>query len=166
MMMAAGQRRRQPRRVGTALLTAAIVATACSSSGSGSGTTTAPVTTTPGGADATEASTNPQADFSGLVAIGGGREMYMECRGRGSPTVVLVAGGGERGENWSATERPDQTGVFPEVATFSRVCAYDRPGTATKGPAGWDVAASTAVPQPITPASAAADLHDAPRGVR
>ena len=93
------------------------------------------------------------------VDIGGGREMYLECRGSGSPTVVLVAGGGERGENWSATASPDQTGVFPEVAKFSRVCVYDRPGTATETSSGWDVTASTEVAQPITPADAAADLH-------
>ena len=159
-MIAACQSRRHPRRVGTALLTVAIVATACSSSGSGSGTTIAPVTTAPGGADAADGSTNPQADFSGMVAIGGGREMYLECRGSGSPTVVLVAGGGERGENWSDTASPDQTGVFPEVAKFSRVCVYDRPGTATEGPPGvWDVTASTDVAQPITVADAAVDLH-------
>jgi len=33
-------------------------------------------------------------DFAGLVDIGGGRKMYMECRGKGSPTVVFVSGGG------------------------------------------------------------------------
>ena len=31
-------------------------------------------------------------DFAGLVDIGGGREMYMECRGKGRPTVVFVSG--------------------------------------------------------------------------
>ena len=30
-------------------------------------------------------------DFSGLVDIGG-RKLYLECRGRGSPTVILEAG--------------------------------------------------------------------------
>jgi pimeloyl-ACP methyl ester carboxylesterase len=159
MTMVTCQSRRRRQRVGTALLAAAIVATACSSSGSESGTTVAPVTTTPGGADASDVSTNPQADFSGMVDIGSGRQMYMECRGSGSPTVVLVAGGGERGENWSATASPDQMGVFPEVAEFSRVCVYDRPGTATETSSGWDVTASTEVEQPITPADAAADLH-------
>jgi len=29
-------------------------------------------------------------DFAGLVDIAGGRKMYLECRGKGSPTVVLV----------------------------------------------------------------------------
>ena len=33
-------------------------------------------------------------DFAGLVDIGGGREMYMECRGKGRPTVVFVSGVG------------------------------------------------------------------------
>jgi hypothetical protein len=32
-------------------------------------------------------------DFAGLVDIGGGRKMYMECQGKGSPTVVFVSGG-------------------------------------------------------------------------
>ncbi len=124
-----------------------------------SGTTVPPVTSSSGGAGASDESPTPHADFSGMVAIGNGREMYLECQGSGAPTVVLVAGGGERGENWSATARPDQTGVFPEVAKFSRVCVYDRPGTATQTASGWDTTASTAVAQPITVADAAADLH-------
>ena len=31
-------------------------------------------------------------DFAGLVDVGGGRKMYLECRGIGSPAVVFVAG--------------------------------------------------------------------------
>src|SRR5215469_4512274 len=31
-------------------------------------------------------------DFAGLVDIGGGRKMYLECEGVGSPTVVLISG--------------------------------------------------------------------------
>ena len=42
-------------------------------------------------------------DFAGLVDIGGGREIYMECQGQGSPTVVFVSGGGDRTETWSKT---------------------------------------------------------------
>ena len=42
---------------------------------------------------------------------------------------------------------------------FSRVCVYDRPGTATPGAAEWELTASSEVVQPITPADAAADLH-------
>ena len=33
-----------------------------------------------------------QGDFAGLVDIGGGRRLYLECRGTGSPAVVLEAG--------------------------------------------------------------------------
>ena len=41
------------------------------------------------------------ADFAGLVDIGGGRKMYLECWGEGSPTVVLVSGYGDTGRIWS-----------------------------------------------------------------
>jgi opacity protein-like surface antigen len=47
-------------------------------------------------------------DFAGLVDIGGDREMYLECRGKGSPTVVFVSGGGDRAETWSETLEPSQ----------------------------------------------------------
>src|SRR6478735_12747641 len=69
-------------------------------------------------------------DFAGLVDIGGGRKMYLECRGRGSPTVVLVSGYGDTARIWSidAPGLP-QPHVLPAVAGFTRVCAYDRPGT-------------------------------------
>jgi pimeloyl-ACP methyl ester carboxylesterase len=67
-------------------------------------------------------------DSAGLVDIGGGRKMYLECRGTGSPTVVLVAGLKASAEDWSIAEKTAPT-VFPEVAKFTRVCAYDRPGT-------------------------------------
>ncbi len=39
----------------------------------------------------TSLSAYPQqkGDFTGLVEIGDGRKMYLECRGSGSPTVIL-----------------------------------------------------------------------------
>ena len=67
-------------------------------------------------------------DFAGLVDIGGGRKMYLECRGAGSPTVVFVSGLKASAEDWNIAERQAPT-VFAEVAKFTRVCAYDRPGT-------------------------------------
>jgi pimeloyl-ACP methyl ester carboxylesterase len=75
------------------------------------------------------APTPAHGHFSGRVAIRGGRKLYLECRGRGSPTVVLEAGSGDLAQIWS--ERPDGPGraVLPAVARFTRVCAYDRPGT-------------------------------------
>ena len=80
--------------------------------------------------------TTPDAtgDFAGLVDIGGGRRLYLECAGQGSPTVVLEAGFRTRADLWSddliQPEAP-RTMVFPGVAAFTRVCAYDRPGTTT-----------------------------------
>src|SRR5215212_11868297 len=85
---------------------------------------------TAGRADTTMAASVPSADFSGLVSIGGGRKMYMTCRGTGSPTVVLVSGLGDAADVWSVTADPkNERPVFDEVAGFTRVCAYDRPGT-------------------------------------
>ena len=80
--------------------------------------------------------------------------MYLECRGTGSPTVVLVAGLKASAEDWSIAERTAPT-VFPEVAKFTRVCAYDRPGT----PVGEKPSRSDPVPQPTTAGDAVADLH-------
>jgi pimeloyl-ACP methyl ester carboxylesterase len=91
-------------------------------------------------------------DFAKKIDIGGGRKMYLECLGTGSPTVVLVAGLRGFAEDWNIEERPR---VFPKVAKFTRVCAYDRPGT----PVSEKPSRSDPVPQPTTAATAIADLH-------
>jgi pimeloyl-ACP methyl ester carboxylesterase len=93
-------------------------------------------------------------DFAGLVDIGGGRKMYLECRGTGSPTVVLVAGLRGSAEDWTIADK-SLPAVFAEVAKFTRVGAYDRPGT----PVGEKPSRSDPVPQPTTPRDAVADLH-------
>jgi pimeloyl-ACP methyl ester carboxylesterase len=93
-------------------------------------------------------------DFAGLVDIGGGRKIYLECRGTGSPTVVLVGGLRASAEDWSIGDKSAPP-VFPEVVKFTRVCAYDRPGT----PVGDRPSRSDLVPQPITAGDAVADLH-------
>jgi pimeloyl-ACP methyl ester carboxylesterase len=64
----------------------------------------------------------------GCKAFGGGRKMYLECRGTGSPSVVLVGGLRASADDWSLADK-SAPAVFPEVAKFTRVCAYDRPGT-------------------------------------
>jgi len=93
-------------------------------------------------------------DFAGLVDIGGGRKMYLECQGTGSPTVVLVAGLKASAEDWNVAEKQTPT-VLAELAKFTRVCAYDRPGT----PVGEKPSRSDPVPQPTTAGDAVADLH-------
>ena len=53
--------------------------------------------------DAFPASTAPVAasgDFAGLVGLGGGRRLWLECRGQGSPTVILEAGAGNDADTW------------------------------------------------------------------
>src|SRR3954468_11380249 len=93
-------------------------------------------------------------DFAGLVDIGGGRKMYVECRGGGSPTVVLVAGLKGSAGDWDITAKPVPT-VLAAVAKVTRVCAYDRPGT----PVGEQPSRSDPVPQPTMAADAVTDLH-------
>ena len=93
-------------------------------------------------------------DVAGRFDIGGGRKMYLECRGAGSPVVVIVAGARASAEDWTRA-KPGKLNVFSEIARFTRVCAYDRPGT----PVGEQPSRSDAVPQPVTAGDAAADLH-------
>jgi pimeloyl-ACP methyl ester carboxylesterase len=117
-------------------------------------------------APAANAQTQPvtpgtQGDFAGLVDIGG-RKIYLECSGQGSPTVVFVAGGGSSARYWTDDLRPadpPRTMVFPRVATTTRVCAYDRPGTLAEVGKELFVSRSDPVPQPSTFMAAVTDLH-------
>jgi pimeloyl-ACP methyl ester carboxylesterase len=61
-----------------------------------------------------------------LVAIGGGRSLYLRCVGSGSPTVLLEAGFGGTTNNWSA--------VQPQLGRTTRTCAYDRAGSGNSLP--------------------------------
>lgn len=93
-------------------------------------------------------------NFAGLVDIGGDRKMYLECRGAGSPTVVFISGKGNGATDWSRVLDPadpvykapldavsagegheleNEAAVFPAISHFTRVCAYDRPGTRIDG---------------------------------
>ncbi|MER2178057.1 MAG: hypothetical protein ABS955_10305, partial [Stenotrophomonas maltophilia] len=51
----------------------------------------------------------------------GGRQMHIECRGSGSPTVIFESGLGTGGTL-------DWTRVHDRIAGFTRACAYDRAG--------------------------------------
>jgi pimeloyl-ACP methyl ester carboxylesterase len=75
-----------------------------------------------------------------LVDVGGYR-LHLDCRGEGSPTVVMDAGLGGSSLDWSL--------VQPELSKATRVCTYDRAGM------GW----SDAGPTPRSPGHIAGELH-------
>lgn len=56
----------------------------------------------------------------------GGRSLYLDCRGAGSPTVVLEAGSGADSATWSS--------VHGALASTTRTCAYDRAGHGRSDP--------------------------------
>jgi pimeloyl-ACP methyl ester carboxylesterase len=100
-------------------------------------------------------------DYAGLVDIGG-RSLYLECRGEGSPTVVLVSGYRASGRFWSDDLlQPDapRTMVLPGVAQTTRVCAYDRPGTVASIGEDDFVSRSDPITQPRTSMEIVAELH-------
>src|SRR5215212_2806829 len=116
-------------------------------------------------AESTPAASSPTAargGFTGLVDIGDGRRLYLECAGQGSPTVVLESGFRTRADLWSddliQPEAP-RTMVFPGVAAFTHVCAYDRPGTATVIEGELLPSRSDPVAMPRTAAESVDDLH-------
>jgi pimeloyl-ACP methyl ester carboxylesterase len=98
-------------------------------------------------------------NFSTSVVDIGGRRMYMECDGFGSPAVVLISGKGNRADTWSVSASEPQhpeTAVFAAVSGFTRVCAYDRPMTV--GVDG-EPSRSDPAPEPLTAQDAVSDLH-------
>jgi pimeloyl-ACP methyl ester carboxylesterase len=102
-----------------------------------------------------------EGDFAGLVDIGG-RSLYLECRGSGSPTVILEAGFRTRADVWTDDLiQPDapRTMVFPGVAAFTRVCTYDRPGTSTVIDDTLRPSRSDPVSMPRTALESVHDLH-------
>lgn len=76
-----------------------------------------------------------------MVAIGGGRTLYLRCTGSGNPTVVLASGSAETSDDWLAVQGP--------LSRITRTCAYDRAGTGNSLPA----------PGASTPAADVADLR-------
>ncbi|MFY9914795.1 MAG: alpha/beta hydrolase [Nocardioidaceae bacterium] len=71
----------------------------------------------------------------------GGHELYLDCHGHGSPTVVLANGLGEVSASWAR--------IVDRVDDTTRVCAYDRAGQ------GWSQDAAS----PQDGQAAALDLH-------
>jgi pimeloyl-ACP methyl ester carboxylesterase len=99
-------------------------------------------------------------DFAGLIEIGGGRRLFLQCRGQGGPTVVLIAGGLNTGGAWTVLpEEVAPPAVLPGVAAFTGVCTYDRPGTLLDAAPPDDWSRSDPVPQPRSMQDIVADLH-------
>ena len=102
------------------------------------------------------------ADTSGLVSIGS-RRLWREIFGNGSPTVILVGGYRCDGDFWDTVALAPQTNgpaVLPGVAAFTRVVAYDRPGTFLD-PATFQSRSDPVpmLPQPRTALELMAELH-------
>ena len=87
------------------------------------------------------AATRAQYPPTGELVDVGGRTMHIDCRGEGSPTVILDAGMG----GWSTTWVAVQPALVESLgAGTTRVCAYDRAGY------GWsEPAAAERTPQQI-----------------
>lgn len=76
--------------------------------------------------------TPTHGNFTGRIGVGGGRKLWLRCRGKGSRTVILESGIHDSSDPWKLdAPLPPAVGppVFPGVAEFTRVCRYDRPGT-------------------------------------
>jgi pimeloyl-ACP methyl ester carboxylesterase len=56
----------------------------------------------------------------------GGRSLYLDCRGSGTPTIILEAGSGSDSSTWIL--------VHDGLATTTRTCAYDRAGRGRSDP--------------------------------
>jgi pimeloyl-ACP methyl ester carboxylesterase len=67
-----------------------------------------------------------------LIALEG-RRLHMHCTGEGRPTVLLESGSGAWSTHWAL--------VQPKVASFTRVCSYDRAGLgwSDPGPKPYDI---------------------------
>ncbi|MGW7439159.1 alpha/beta fold hydrolase [Streptomyces sp. NPDC054849] len=85
------------------------------------------------GAPASPSPVPATGDYSGRIAVGGGRTLHLSCKGSGRPIVILESGLHDSSDTWTFTDTrppvPKSPAVFPGVAAFARVCVYDRPGT-------------------------------------
>lgn len=101
-------------------------------------------------------------DFRGPIDIGNGRHLYLECRGKGSPTVILESGYHNSADPWSQSDAVAPAvgpAVLPALAGTHRVCAYDRPGTLRNSEPPTLSDRSSAVTMPRTAQDVVGDLH-------
>ena len=100
------------------------------------------------------ATTARAESFAKRVDIGGGRMMYIECHGSGSPTVLLISGTDTASDLWHAADQKGPT-VYDDIQKTTRVCAYDRPGAPHLDQT---FSRSDPVPQPTSPQNGVNDL--------
>jgi pimeloyl-ACP methyl ester carboxylesterase len=100
------------------------------------------------------ATTARAESFAKRVDIGGGRMMYIECQGSGSPTVLLISGNDAASDLWHAADQKGPT-VYDDIQKTTRVCAYDRPGAPHLDQT---FSRSDPVPQPTSPQNGVNDL--------
>src|SRR6516164_3919540 len=100
------------------------------------------------------ATTARAESFAKRVDVGGGRMMYIECHGSGSPTVLLISGTDTASDLWHAADQKGPT-VYDDIQKTTRVCAYDRPGAPHLDQT---FSRSDPVPQPTSPQSGVNDL--------
>lgn len=81
------------------------------------------------------------------VEVEPGRHLNVFCTGKGSPTVIFEAGGGDDSSSFRF--------VQPAISAFTRACAYDRAGIGFSDPAPW----------PSTAVNTVADLHRLVRAI-
>jgi pimeloyl-ACP methyl ester carboxylesterase len=104
-----------------------------------------------------------RGNFAGQIAIGGGRKLFLRCKGSGRPAVILESGIHDSSDTWTLTQTEppvvSSPAVFSGVARFARVCRYDRPGTIRYTDPPALTTRSTPVEMPRTLPEMAADLR-------
>ena len=78
----------------------------------------------------------------GQLVVVGGHQIHLLCQGQGSPSVILESGIPGTSLGWAS--------VMEDIASFTRVCAYDRAGY------GW----SEAGPEPRTISKITGELRE------
>lgn len=111
------------RRVGFGLV--ALALTSCGNEVADAPDASNPDQPTPGASAPTPGGTD---DIVGLFDVRDGRQLYLECHGSGSPTILFEAGAADNSSTWPAE-------LLDPLRDRTRTCAYDRSGTGRSSPA-------------------------------
>jgi pimeloyl-ACP methyl ester carboxylesterase len=81
-------------------------------------------------------SPGPTYEARGVTVAVDGRAVYLDCRGAGTPTVILETGFGGGADGWGT--------LLDELAAITRTCTWDRPGIGRSASRGLHSGAETA----------------------